>query len=58
MSGPDHLRGGLGGATGGCRSDQPIEIWLRESLANAYDDVLAERLPEDWLALIGDCPKG
>jgi hypothetical protein len=34
------------------RAEQKVELWLRESLACAYDPVLAERLPDEWLAMI------
>ncbi len=34
----------------------PVELWLREALACAYDDVLSEKLPEDWLAIIARAP--
>jgi hypothetical protein len=30
----------------------PVELWLREALTRAYDDVLSETLPEDWLSII------
>ncbi len=30
----------------------PVELWLREALSCAYDEVLSEKLPEDWLAII------
>jgi hypothetical protein len=29
-----------------------LDLWLRESLSGAYDEVLCEDLPAAWLAMI------
>ncbi len=53
MNGADTIRG----ETQSCRAAESgrgrmLDLWLRESLACAYDDVLCEDLPASWLAMI------
>ena len=33
-------------------AEHTVDLWLRRSLAEAYEPVLNERLPESWLAMI------
>jgi hypothetical protein len=34
----------------------PVELWLRQALSCAYDEVLSEQLPSDWLDIIARAP--
>ncbi len=52
MSGPDTINGAIFDRQAKGGKDMPVELWLREALACAYDEVLSEKLPEDWLAII------
>jgi hypothetical protein len=56
MSGPDTICGAVFRRPAKGGADMPVELWLREALACAYDDVLSEKLPEDWLAIIARAP--
>ena len=35
------------------RSDDRVDMWLRASLTSRFDTVLNEKLPDDWLRMIG-----
>jgi hypothetical protein len=52
MNGPDTLCGEVFDRPAKGDADMPVELWLREALTRAYDDVLSETLPEDWLSII------
>ncbi len=56
MSGPDTICGDVCHRPAKGGTDMPVELWLREALACAYDEVLSEKLPEDWLAIIARAP--
>ena len=53
MSGPDRINGNVIRRSSQCGAELQVDLWLRETLASSYDRVLAEPLPEAWIALIG-----
>jgi hypothetical protein len=53
MSGPDSISGDAFRRPAPNRADRPVELWLREALLRAYDEVLHEKVPESWLVMIG-----
>jgi hypothetical protein len=52
MDGRDTINAETYCGSTGHPAERNIEVWLRESLACTYNEVLSESLPDSWLALI------
>jgi hypothetical protein len=53
MTGEDTMRDETTPCGGHGRAATRVDMWLRTSLASRFDTVLHEKLPDDWLRMIG-----